>query len=46
MVGNKAGEIGERQIGGVLYETEEFGMDSVATMQCQRRIHTEQHDQL
>lgn len=45
-MGNKAGEIGERQILGVLYEAEEFGMDSVATQQYQTLIHTEQRDQL
>lgn len=45
MMGNKAGELSERQIAGVLYEAEEFGMASVATRQYQTLIHTEQHDQ-
>lgn len=42
---NKAGEIGGRQIMGVLCE-DEFGMVSAATIQYHRLVRIEQHDQL
>lgn len=45
-VGSKAGEIGGRQIARVLYGAEECEKNSVATIQHQRLVLTEQHAQL